>query len=205
MRHSSRAVDAHFVAGLLTLIALLFATACRRDMQDQPKYIPLRPSAFFEDGRSARQPVAGTVARGQLREDTAFYTGKQGEVPVDSFPFAITKAELKRGQERFNIFCAPCHGRLGNGLGMIVRRGYRQPPSFHIDRLREAPVGYIYDVITSGFGAMPDYAVQIPSRDRWAIVAYLRALQYSQQAALADVPPEARAQLDEPETGGRGK
>jgi len=165
-------------------------------MQDQPKYIPLRPSDFFADGRSERQLVAGTVARGHLDDDAAFYTGKGPDGKfLDTFPFQVDKAVIERGQERFNIFCTPCHDRLGNGDGMIVRRGYRHPPSYHIDRLRQAPNGYIYDVITNGFGAMPDYATQIPARDRWAIVAYVRALQLSQNASINDVPATARTQL----------
>ena len=140
------------------------------------------------------------MARGHLDDDAAFYTGKGPDgKPLDAFPFPVTKEVIERGQERFNIYCSPCHGRLGNGDGMIVRRGFRHPPSYHIDRLRSRPNGYIYDVITNGFGAMPDYAAQIAPRDRWAIVAYIRALQLSQNATVNDVPPGgARAQL----TGG---
>ena len=169
--------------------------ACRRDMQDQPKYIPLRPSDFFADGRSARPLPEGTVARGQLRADKVFFTGKMGDQFVDRIPFPVTRAVLERGQERFNIYCTPCHGRLGNGLGMIVRRGLKRPPSYHIDRLRQIPVGYFYDVISNGFGAMQDYAAQVAPRDRWAIAAYIRVLQYSQQASINDVPPEHRQDL----------
>ena len=178
-------------------LALAFATAgCRQDMHDQPKFIPLRPSTFFDDGRSARPLVEGTVPRGQLNEDAAFYTGKGPDgKPLDAIPFPVTKETVERGQERFNIFCAPCHGRLGNGDGMIVRRGFRRPPSYHIDRLRSVPNGYIFDVISKGFGAMSDYAAQIPPADRWAIVAYIRALQLSQNATVNDVPPAARGQL----------
>jgi hypothetical protein len=174
------------------------ATACRQDMHNQPKYIPLRPSDFFADGRSARPLVEGTVARGHLRDDDALYTGKAGGKAVDQFPVPVTRELLLRGQERFNIFCAPCHGRLGNGLGMAVRRGFRRPPSYHTERLRQLPVGEIFDVITNGFGAMPDYASQIPPRDRWAIVAYVRVLQFSQDARMEDVPPEARPLLGTP-------
>jgi hypothetical protein len=181
-------------------LPLLFAallTGCRQDMQDQPKYIPLRPSTFFADGRSERPLVEGTVARGHLDADTAFYTGKIDNKPVDAFPFPITRAVLERGQERYNIYCAPCHDLLGAGKGMIFRRGFNRPPpqSYHIDRLRQAPVGYFFDVITNGLGAMPDYAAQIEPRDRWAIVAYVRVLQLSQNASVNDVPPEARAYL----------
>lgn len=177
------------------LLFAAFLTSCRQDMQDQPKYIALRPSSFFADGRSARPLVEGSVARGHLQADTVFYTGKVGDKPVDAFPFPVTRDVLDRGQERFNIYCSPCHDRLGNGNGMVVRRGYRHPPSYHIDRLRQASAGYIFDVITNGFGAMPDYAAQIEPYDRWAIVAYLRVLQFSQNASVNDVPPEAREEL----------
>lgn len=181
------------LAGILGIAALL--TGCRQDMQDQPKYVPLRPSSFFADGRSGRPRVEGTVARGELHANTAFYTGRIDGKPVEAFPFPITRAVLDRGQERFNIYCSPCHDRLGTGNGMIVRRGYRHPPSYHIDRLRQVPVGYLFDVITNGLGAMPDYAAQIAPRDRWAIVAYVRALQLSQHASPQDVPPGERATL----------
>jgi len=178
------------------LLIALFAVGCRQDMHDQPKYIPLRPSQFFADGRSERPLIEGTVARGHLDDDTAFYTGKGPDgKPLDTFPFAVTKADIERGQDRFNVYCTPCHGRLGDGNGMIVQRGFRQPPSYHIDRLRQVPNGYIYDVITNGFGAMQDYSAQIPPRDRWAIVAYIRALQLSHNATIEDVPADARAQL----------
>ena len=177
------------------VLCLAATVACRQDMQDQPKFVPLRGSNFFADGRSARPLPEGTVARGHLRADTAFYTGKTGANFIDDIPFPVTRAVLDRGQERFNIYCTPCHGRLGNGLGMIVRRGLRRPPSFHIDRLRQVPDGYLYDVMTNGFGLMPDYAAQVNPRDRWAIAAYIRVLQFSQQATLNDVPADARAQL----------
>jgi hypothetical protein len=172
------------------------AIGCRRDMQDQPKYIPLRASDFFADGRSARPLPEGTVARGELRADKVFFTGKSGDQFIDHLPFAVTRDVLDRGEERFNIYCSPCHGRLGNGLGMIVRRGLKRPPSYHIDRLRQVPVGYFYDVITNGFGAMQDYSSQIAPRDRWAVAAYIRVLQFSQQASINDVPPETRQQLN---------
>jgi mono/diheme cytochrome c family protein len=169
---------------------------CRQDMHDQPKFIPLRPSGFFADGRSERPLIEGTVPRGHLNDDTAFYTGKGPDgKPLDTFPFAVTADVVERGQDRYNVYCAPCHDRTGSGNGMIVKRGYRKPPSYHIDRLRQVPNGYLYDVIARGFGAMPDYAAQIPPRDRWAIVAYIRALQLSQHAALSDAPAEARSQL----------
>ena len=182
-----------------SVIAILLA-GCRQDMQDQPKFIPLRPSTFFADGRSARPIPEGTVARGHLNDDTLFYTGKGPDgKPVNEFPFPVTKAVIQRGQQRFNIYCTPCHDRTGNGNGMVVQRGYRHPPTYHSDRLRQVPNGYIFDVITNGFGAMPDYAAQIPPADRWAIVSYVRALQLSQQASINDVPSDARGQLS---TGG---
>jgi mono/diheme cytochrome c family protein len=165
-------------------------------MHDQPKYIPLRPSTFFADGRSARPLIEGTVARGHLNEDTALYTGKGADgKPTNEFPFPVTKEVIQRGQQRFNVYCTPCHDRTGNGNGMVVRRGFRHPPSYHTDRLRQMPNGYFFDVITKGFGAMPDYAAQIPPQDRWAIVSYIRALQLSQQASINDVPADARGQL----------
>jgi len=158
-------------------------------MQEQPKQNPFSRSDFFADQRSERPPVEGTVARGQLHEDTYFYTGKAGNTPGDYMPFPVTKEVLERGRERYNIYCAPCHSRIGDGKGFIPSRGFaRQPPSYHIPRLQKAPVGYFYDVITNGFGIMPDYASQIRPRDRWNIVAYIRALQLSQDATKADVP-----------------
>jgi mono/diheme cytochrome c family protein len=173
-------------AGLLAVLAL---AGCRQDMHDQPRFKPLAMSDFYADLRSSRNPVEGTVARGQLRDqDPYFYTGKLGANPGDYMPFAVTADVLARGQERFNIYCAPCHSRLGDGNGMIVQRGYRHPPTYHQDRLRKAPLGYFFDVMTNGFGAMPDYSAQIPPRDRWCIVAYIRALQLSQNAASSDVP-----------------
>ena len=185
---------------LLCVAAAVFslvATGCSRlDMQDQPKYRPQRPSEFFSDGRSERQPVEGTVARGGLDEDTAFYTGKDDDGnDIETFPIAVDRTVIERGRQRFDIYCAPCHGRIGNGLGMIVRRGFKQPPSYHIDRLRQAPVGHFYDVISNGYGAMLNYAAQVQPRDRWAIVAYIRALQYSENANVNDLPAEARARI----------
>jgi Cytochrome C oxidase, cbb3-type, subunit III len=167
---------------------LLLVTACRQDMHDQPRFKPLAKSDFYPDLRSARPPVEGTVARGQLHEDTYFYTGKVGSNPGDYMPFPVTEAVLARGRQRFDIYCSPCHSRLGDGNGMIVQRGFRSPPSYHTQRLRNAPLGYFFDVMTNGFGAMPEYATQIPPEDRWAIVSYIRALQLSQNATSADVP-----------------
>jgi mono/diheme cytochrome c family protein len=172
----------------LLAICLSIISACRQDMHDQPKYRGLRPSVFFADGASARPRVEGTVARGTLQEDEAFFTGKVNNVAVKELPFTIDEKVLDRGQERFNIYCAPCHGQTGSGNGMVVQRGYRQPPSFHSDRLLQADAGYFFDVMTNGFGVMPDYKVQITPRDRWAIVAYIRALQLSQHASASDIP-----------------
>ncbi|SPF52086.1 quinol:cytochrome c oxidoreductase monoheme cytochrome subunit 2 [Candidatus Sulfopaludibacter sp. SbA4] len=182
----------------VVVLAGAASVACRQDMQDQPKYIPLRPSEFFSDGRSERPLIDGTVARGHLNDDAAFYTGKGPDgKPLDTFPFPVTKDVILRGQDRFNVYCSPCHDRGGDGNGMIVRRGYRKPPSYHTDKIRQLQNGFIFDVITNGFGAMPDYAAQIPPRDRWAIVAYVRALQLSRSASINDVPAEARAQLSQ--------
>jgi mono/diheme cytochrome c family protein len=187
-------------AGWLAAALLLGLTtaACRQDMHDQPKYIPLRASDFFVDGSSARPLPADTVARGTLQDDAAFFTGKVNGQLVTELPLPLTKALLDRGEERFNIYCSPCHDRAGTGQGMIVRRGYKQPPSYHIDRLRQAPIGHFYDVMTNGFGAMPDYAAQVQPRDRWAIAAYIRALQLSQHATEADVPAADRSKLSQP-------
>ena len=188
------------------LLVLASGVACRQDMQDQPKYIPLRRSDFFGDARSERPLIEGTVARGHLNDDVAFYTGKgPGGKFVKEFPFPVTKDVVLRGQDRFNIYCTPCHDRLGDGNGKVVRRGYRHPPSYHIDRLRQVENGYIYDVISNGFGAMPDYAAQIQPQDRWAIVAYVRALQLSHNASVNDVPPEDRPKLDQPAPAAGGE
>ena len=220
---------------LLVCVAIL-ANACRQDMHDQPKYRPLRPVeqvGTINDGRSARPAIEGTVARGELKDDVEFYTGKlagsnqntaktsagsasqsadqttasgtpelQGF--VTEFPFQITAADLDRGQERFNIYCSVCHGPLGDGGGMIPKRGFRKPPSYHDERLRKAPVGYFFDVMTNGFGNMPDYSAQVEPIDRWRIIAYIRALQLSQSATVADVPPDKRGELNkkpEPQEG----
>jgi mono/diheme cytochrome c family protein len=181
---------------VLAGVSLLSIGCSRLDMQDQPKYKSQRPSDFFVDGRSDRPELEGTIARGQLDEDVAFYEGEDAAgKDIAEFPIAVDKAVIQRGQQRYDIYCAPCHGRLGNGMGMIVQRGFKQPPSYHIDRLRNAPVGHYFDVITNGYGAMLNYAQQIQVRDRWAIIAYIRALQYSQNANVNDLPVEARAQI----------
>jgi mono/diheme cytochrome c family protein len=179
--------------------AALLAGCSRLDMQDQPKFKPQRPSDFFADGRSGRPELDGTIARGELHEDTAYYEGRDASgKEVEAFPLTVDKALIERGHQRYDIYCSPCHGRLGNGLGMIERRGFKQPPSYHIARLRSAPVGHFYDVITNGYGAMLNYAQQVEVRDRWAIVAYIRALQYSEDASVNDLSADARAQLPQP-------
>src|SRR6185295_6315814 len=201
-----------FLILLLTAHCLLLTVGCRRDMQDQPKMKPYRSTVFFKDGLSSRQLVEGTVPRGFLKTDTEFFTGKKagrtnsvasnsqapaGTQPViaanatgpaaypddvEVFPLPVTKEVIDRGKERYEIFCTVCHGPTGNGDGMIVRRGFRRAASFNDDRLRQAPVGHFFDAITNGWGAMPAYAPQIPAQDRWAIIAYIRALQLSQQS-----------------------
>ena len=191
----------------VVLVAALFGLGCRQDMHDQPRYEPLEANPFFENGMASRSPVEGTVARGHLREDTAFYSGKDelGTFIV-SLPMASDKALLRRGHERYDIFCSPCHGRLGDGKGMVVQRGFKAPPSLHQDRLREQPVGYYVDAMTNGFGTMASYASQVRAEDRWAIAAYIKVLQFSQRAHLTDLPPsdqEAIRQLGQtPSDGG---
>jgi mono/diheme cytochrome c family protein len=181
---------------LTSAFCLLTAAAgCRQDMHNTPVGQPLRESLFAKDVSTSRVPVEGTVARGTLQDDAAFFTGKEGGTAVNALPFPLTAQVLDRGEARFNIYCAPCHGVSGRGDGMIVRRGYRQPPSFHVDRLQQAPIGHFYDTMTNGFGAMPDYRAQIAPRDRWAIAAYVRALQLSQHATAADIPAEERQKL----------
>jgi cytochrome c5 len=190
-------------------------------MQDQPKMKPYRGTSFFGDGLSMRQPIPGTVARGFLRTDTELFTGKKQKSAssastaasttnpytddIDTFPFPITKEIVERGRQRYEIFCSVCHGLTGNGDGMIVRRGFRRAASFHEDRLRQAPVGHFFDAITNGWGAMPSYASQIPVQDRWAIIAYVRALQASQQntaAAATASPAPSTSPSPTPAAGG---
>lgn len=199
LRTESFARRAH--AAILALLAIVALSACRapQKMADNPAYEPYEASRFFDDGMSARQPVPGTVARGTLREDTLLYTGKVGGQLANAFPFEITRADVLRGKERFEIYCTPCHGATGAGDGMIVQRGYRRPPSYHSDRLRQVPVGHFVDVMTNGFGVMPSYANQVPVRDRWLIAAYIKALQLSQNVPVAEVPPVDRAKIP---TGG---
>ncbi len=165
--------------------AVLCATACRNDMHNQPRYKPFAATNFFGDGRSERPAIEDTVARGQLHLDQARYTGKVNGKDIDFFPIQITRADLLRGQERFNIYCSPCHGRLGNGHGMVVARGLRQPPNYADPRLVNAPVGHFFDVMTNGYGAMYSYASRVAVDDRWRIAAYIRTLQMSQNAPAA--------------------
>ncbi|HEY8131556.1 MAG TPA: cytochrome c [Thermoanaerobaculia bacterium] len=177
------------------MIVLLGLAACRQRMAVQPKYDPLEPSDFFADGMSARPRVPGAVARGEVDMVGFVATGKIEGQDGDGFPFPITMAVMNRGEERYNIFCSECHGKVGDGNGMIPSRGYRRPPSYHTDTLRAAKTGHFFDVMTNGFGSMPSYADQVPVNDRWAIIAYIRALQLSQHATINDVPPEMRSKL----------
>lgn len=170
---------------------------CRLDMHVQPKYLPYEPTTFFDDGRSERPVVPGTIARGHLRLDELLYTGKENGVLADKFPFPITRADLERGRERYNIYCTPCHDYTGGGHGMIVQRGFPPPPSFHIDRLRSAPAGHFFDVMTNGLGSMYSYATRVEPEDRWRIAAYVRALQLSHRATIQDVPGAMRRKLME--------
>jgi mono/diheme cytochrome c family protein len=199
---------------VLLILLLLISAGCRRDMQDQPKIKPLRGTTFFRDGLGSRQPIEGTIPRGHLRSNVEYFTGKKAGAPaasatpqqqtagatgsqatnfpddIDTFPLPVTQEVVERGRQRYEIFCSACHGFTGNGDGMIVRRGFRRAASFNDDRLRQAPVGHFFDAMTNGWGAMPSYAAQIPVQDRWAIIAYIRALQMSQQnlAAAAASP-----------------
>src|SRR6185437_10038891 len=171
-----------------TTLLLFAGIGCRQDMHDEPKFFPQRGTDFYADGRSVRPQVANTVARNQLHADTYFYTGMTNGKEGDGLPFPVTMKVLERGQERYNIYCTPCHSRVGNGDGMIVQRGYAQAGDFQGTRLRNAPLGHFFNVMSNGFGAMPDYAAQIAPVDRWAIAAYIRALQLSQNAQRSDVP-----------------
>ena len=176
------------VAGCLALVSVLALAGCRQDMHNQPKFYPQRGTTFFPDGRSVRPQVENTVARDQLEQNTYFYTGVVDGKEGDGMPLPVTPELLARGREQYNVFCTPCHSRVGNGAGMIVQRGYRPAGNFHTDRLRGAPLGHFYSVIANGYGAMPEYGSQVGTADRWAIVAYVRALQLSQNATAADVP-----------------
>jgi mono/diheme cytochrome c family protein len=180
---------------MFSVASLLILSGCRQDMHNQPKYVPYRSSEFFQDGLSERQQLVNTVARGELHEDAYLYTGKVGTKEGDRFPFPITQAVMERGRERYDIYCSPCHSRVGDGNGMIVKRGYRQAANFHDQKYVSQTVGHYYDVISHGSGAMPDYAAQIEPADRWAIAAYIRALQYAQNGTMSDVPGDQRGQL----------
>lgn len=199
----------HTVRSFIAAVWLLALAGCHSDMYDQPRYEPLEKSDFFDDGRASRPLVAGTVAQGDLREDEALYTAREDGKLIADLPQSLRRelasdkdnqqidpAFVQRGQERFNIFCTPCHGQLGEGDGMIVRRGFRQPPTYHSDRLRGVPIGHFFDVMTNGFATMPDYAEMIPVRDRWAIAVYVRALQWSQNARPDDLDEASRRRLE---------
>jgi mono/diheme cytochrome c family protein len=188
--------DLNIRATCVVFLIALAAAGCRQDMHDGPRIEAYEANAFFPDARGSRTPPAGTVARGWLRADEALYTGKVDGQLVDAVPFQISHEDMQRGQQRFNIYCSPCHGRLGDGNGMVVQRGLRQAASYHIDRLREERIGYFFDVATNGFGAMQGYAEQVPVRDRWLIAAYIRALQLSQNAKIDDVPADRRGELE---------
>ncbi len=181
---------------MLVLAAITGLAGCRRDMQDQPKYKPLALSRFFADGRSARPIPANTIAIDELDNTDIVHTAMSGGTWTATIPLPVDLNLLHRGEERYNIFCSPCHSRTGDGNGMIYRRGLWRPADLHTDRIRQVPPGYIFDVISNGFGAMGDYRDQIPPRDRWAIVAYVRALQLSRNATIADVPASSRAALE---------
>jgi mono/diheme cytochrome c family protein len=189
------------LSGSWCLWAILLLGACRQDMHDQPRYDPFERSAFFDDRRAARPLVPGTVVRGHLDEDDALFRGLAGTAPVEAVPLPISPQLLARGRERYDIYCSPCHDRVGTGGGMIVQRGFKRPASLHDARLRESPAGYFFHVISNGFGVMSGYAAQILVADRWAIVAYIRALQLSQHATLADLADEERARLEQQRDG----
>jgi hypothetical protein len=181
-------------AALISLTGVIVLAGCRQDMHDQPKFIPQRGTTFFADGRSARPQVENTVARGQLHEDSYFYTGMVNGAEGATMPFPVTLDVLARGQERYNVYCTPCHSRVGNGAGMIVQRGYSKAGNFHTMRLQAAPLGHFFNVISNGYGSMPDYSAQLTPADRWAVVAYIKALQLSQNAQESDVASGEKVQ-----------
>jgi mono/diheme cytochrome c family protein len=186
---------------LVLLLPLVCATGCHQDMYDQAKKEPFEASAFFKDGRVARPLVPGTIARGQLETDTPLFTGKEGGQFVADLPVKLDEQLVKQGQTQFNIYCVPCHGRIGDGDGMIPSRGFKRPPSYHIERLRGAPVGHFFDVITNGFGSMAPFKNRIAPEDRWAIIAYVRALQLSQFAPSGSLSETELNDLNAPPRG----
>ena len=192
---SHKSVPGRKKALAICLVFSALLLGCRQDMHVQPRYEPEDPSTFFADGRSERPPVEGAVARGHLRTDELLYTGKINGAVADLFPFPITAADLSRGRERYNIYCSPCHDYTGGGNGMIVQRGFPAPPSFHIERLRQAPAGHFFEVITDGLGLMYSYASRVSPEDRWRIAAYIRALQLSQHGSMPDVPASQSSTL----------
>lgn len=195
---TTKSLTASIRAGLLLLLLAAFTSACAGNHRDQPYYEAQEPSEFFEDGKASRPFVPNTIAQGDARSDTQMYTGKQNGKDVTTFPFPVTKAVLERGQQQYNAHCVPCHGFDGEGDGMIVRRGYSKPPSYHEEQQRNQPHGHYFDVITNGWGAMPSYANQVYPRDRWAIIAYIRALQLSQNADVRTLPAEDRELVENP-------
>lgn len=201
-RGNSTRIAPRRVAFAIFVASLVLVVGCQK-MRVQPSYAPLQDSKFFDDGMSARPEIPGTVARGHLDADDYYYKGKVNGKFVTAFPAPVTRAMLERGRQRFDIYCSPCHGYTGEGDGMIVQRGYKKPPSYNTADLRGRPVGFLFDVITNGFGVMPPYAAQVPVADRWAIVSYIRVLQRSEHATLADVPPNERKVLEkEPQKPG---
>ena len=182
---------------VLVVLAALGLASCRPDMANQPRAKPLSESDFFSNGTSARQPPLHTVAHGDARENTALYTGLIKGIYVTQLPLTLTSERLTRGRDRFDAMCAECHDRTGSGNGMVVQRGFPQPPSFHVDRLRNAPIGHFFDVISNGYGVMSAYAARVEPEDRWAIAAYIRALQLNHNAKLSDIDPAERAKLED--------
>jgi len=187
-------LDARKLGAVGAMAAVLMLAGCRQDMHNQPKFVPQRGTTFFADGRSARPQVENTVSRSQDDQDQYFYTGLIDEKEGDGLPIPLTEATMQRGQERYNLYCTPCHSRVGNGNGMIVQRGYKPAGNFHTDRLRNAPLGHFFQVMTNGYGAMPDYSAQLTPEDRWAVAAYIRALQLSQDAKPSDVASGAHVE-----------